>query len=485
LFLKRKPVGEYIRSVLGQTGLNLAIPLFDGTTITVKAWKAQYGQASVYFLDLPSVADVVYPCGEDAPPMTPNPNEWADVQRLKQSWMVGRGALALAKALNFQPDIIVQSETPTIFGAPTLVMDAFQKDPFFAQSRTVFNDHTPLEYAHPIWPARVLKQVQMDPAVYQPFLTGHGEAATVDITRLLVGTSAGVFGVAKKHGDVMRAMPSLRDYAAKIKSITNGVSQDMWQDKSIAQAAQGSDEQLIAAKDALKETLIQWMWRRASLWPTWIKATRGKPLLLWTRRVTSYKRLDILYRVLCDEKLRKRFMDTQVVLVVGGRIYQRDNVSEKMVYELVELLNKNADVGDRVIFLDNFNVWEAPLLYQAADGSIMLSDDGREASATGFMKALMNAGMILANSDGAVPEFVNFKGQEKAGRGPNGFGVSYSHGQPDAESFVRGLEDFSAVYKNPAQRAGMMRAALAVTPEVSVRRTAEETVTFYKGVLGQ
>ena len=77
-----------------------------------------------------------------------------------------------------------------------------------------------------------------------------------------------------------------------------------------------------------------------------------------------------------------------------------------------------------------------------------------------------------------------FKGQETDGRTPNGFGVSYSNGEPDARSFVKAMEDFDAAYKNPAQRAAMIRAALAVTPQVNVARTAEETLRFYENLLG-
>jgi hypothetical protein len=147
------------------------------------------------------------------------------------------------------------------------------------------------------------------------------------------------------------------------------------------------------------------------------------------------------------------------------------------------MLNRDQELGDRVVFLDNFNVWDAPRLFHAADGAIMLANDGREASATGFMKAQMNAGVVIANSDGAVPEFVTFKGKESPGHPANGFGVDYSNGEPNPESFLMALEDFSAVYKNPAQRAAMMRAAVAVTPQVSVARTAEETQAFYQRLL--
>jgi glucan phosphorylase len=122
--------------------------------------------------------------------------------------------LALAKAIGFKPDLVVLSETPTLFGHPTLVNDALATDPLFADAKTVFNDHTPLEYAHPIWPKEVLELTRMNPTAYSPFLRD----GRMDITQMLVGISNGAFGVAEKHARVMRAMPSLRSQAPKFNT---------------------------------------------------------------------------------------------------------------------------------------------------------------------------------------------------------------------------------------------------------------------------
>ena len=65
----------------------------------------------------------------------------------------------------------------------------------------------------------------------------------------------------------------------------------------------------------------------------------------------------------------------------------------------------------------------------------------------------------------------------------NGFGVAYSQGQPDAESFVRALEAFNTGYSDPARRAALIRAALAVTPDVGVDRTAREMKAFFDDLL--
>src|SRR6185437_16909422 len=156
-------------------------------------------KARVYFLDSLPTTQVVYPSEEDAPPKLKQPAAWADELRSRQSWIVGRGALALAKALDFSPDFIVLSETPTFFGHHALAQDAFHDDPFFSKTRYIFNDHTPMEYAHPMWPPPMVQRLKVDTSSY-PRPPNAPDRADVDVTRLLIAKADGVFGVSAKHG---------------------------------------------------------------------------------------------------------------------------------------------------------------------------------------------------------------------------------------------------------------------------------------------
>src|SRR6202007_3265926 len=101
-----REVRYYLCEFLKDTGIDLSITFFAGTTAKAHVWEAAYRQTKVYFLDCLPITHVVYPSEEDAPPKHPNPQAWADDARMRQSWLVGRGALTLAKALNFSPDII-------------------------------------------------------------------------------------------------------------------------------------------------------------------------------------------------------------------------------------------------------------------------------------------------------------------------------------------------------------------------------------------
>lgn len=485
LHLEKRAVLSYVREFLKDTGLDLSISLFDGTSVKARVWQAAYGKATVYFLEAPPITHVVYPSEEDAPPKHPEPLAWTEDIRHRQSWLVGRGTLALAKALNFIPDLVVQSETPTFFAHHRLAQDAFQRDPFFAQTRYLFNDHTPMEYAHPVWSRKTLAALKVDASSYVPPAGAAGDRGDVDMTRLLVGAVDGVFGVSKKHGRLMRAMPSLKDYATKIESITNGVHVETWQAPELKNASALSDDDLLKVKGAKKAELLDWVWRHYGLWHTWKQQVAGKAVVLWTRRITGYKRIDMLGAICKDAGMKRQFIESDIVLLIGGRIHQHDDQAQTMVYNLLDLISMDRTLQERIVLLDNFNVWMAPRLFQGADAAIMLADDGREASATGFMKAQLNGALIIATEDGAIPESVTFMGKEKSGQIPNGLEVSYSQGHPTADGLLKAFKTLKTILSDPAQHARMIRSALSTQPQISIERTAQEMLALYQRVLSQ
>src|SRR5262249_46291821 len=148
-------------------------------------------------------------------------------------------------------------------------------------------------------------------------------------------------------------------------------------------------------------------------------------------------RIDLLDSLCKDASLKNQFIETNLVLLVGGRIHQHDDQAQTMIYNLLDVISQDRQLQERIVFLDNFNVWLAPRLFWGADAAIMLADDGREASATGFMKAQVNGGLVIATDDGAIPESVIFQGREKQGQLANGFEVAYVNGNPKADGLLK------------------------------------------------
>ncbi len=486
IFIEKKSVGARLREVLENPGFRLSLEFPDGTKQNINVWKETVGKAVIYYLDNPEISDVVYPGPEDAPKDHPNAEQWGENQKFLQSWLIGRGTLALLKVLGKKPDMIVQSETPTLFANHTLVTDEFQQDPFFDGVKYVFNDHTPLEYAHPVWNESQVIKARMDSTIVKDSKYWNASSNTIDITRLLIGISQITFGVSKKHERVMKAMPSLKGLEDKITSVTNGVSIVNWRSKYFDNYAKMSDEELILAKEKGKTELIEWVYKRYKLWLNWRTRVKGKCFVNWTRRVTNYKRFDILEQMLVDPAMRKRFLQTEAVILMGGRLHQNDNLSQNVMFQLLDLVTRDRELQDRVLVLDNYNIWEAPKIFHGVDATIMLADDGKEASATGFMKAQVNGAMVIAVSDGAIPESVEFLRSERP-KSPksteNGFFVPYSDGKILPEHLLGGLEQLSRIYKDPKARAGMIRAAFASESQLSIDRTAREMIKLFSQIL--
>jgi starch phosphorylase len=336
--------------------------------------------------------------------------------RLKQEAVLGIGGLRILQALGFD----IRKHHMNEGHAALLALDLLRRYPRQAdqispgamnyrltpvREACIFTTHTPVEAGHD----------RFDYGLFEHVLQGYVDTAqlkrlagedSLNMTRLALNLSGFVNGVAARHAQTTNAM--FPGYG--IRAITNGVHLPTWahpamralfdahfagwahEPEMMVRADQLPADHVWAAHRTAKADLIGEVARR-----TGVALDPDLPLLGFARRMTAYKRPDLLFSDLDRLRSINRSLPFQVVL--AGKAHPSDGPGKDLIQRIHQHIRALAP-DMTMVFLTNYETDLARHLVCGVDVWLNTPTPPLEASGTSGMKAALNGVLNLSVLDG-------------------------------------------------------------------------------------
>ena len=270
----------------------------------------------------------------------------------------------------------------------------------------------------------------------------------VKMAHLAIAASYSVNGVARLHTEILKNQ-ELRDFyemmPQKFNNKTNGITQrrfllhanplladwvtDHIGDEWITDLPQIAKMKLFADDPKAQQEFMNIKYQNKLRLAKYIKEHNGidvDPRSIFdvqVKRLHEYKRqlLNILHVMYLYNQIKEHpemdfYPRTFIFGAKAAAGYRRAKLTIKLINSVADVINNDKSINGKlkVVFIEDYRVSNAEIIFAAADVSEQISTASKEASGTGNMKFMLNGAPTLGTMDGANVEIVEEVGIENA-----------------------------------------------------------------------
>ena len=445
-----------------------------GRKVMAQVWRVQVGRIPLFLIDTSVESN------DPADQHLAARLYYSDLERrLQQEIILGIGGVRALRMLGYNPAVWHMNEGHSAFSSLERAAELVRSGHMFAEARedigrtTLFTTHTPVPAGHDKFPIWMIEKY------FSSYWSEIGLSRDdfLDLARerepwgdvfsmslLAIRFSGHVNGVSELHSQVSRKMfahlwPDRPVEQVPIRSITNGIHTFTWLARRMADLYDRSlgpewrerlddmlfwdrvrdipDEQLWAVRRHLKRQLVSFIRERArSQWILGgmhpVQVVAGGVLLDpyaltigFARRFATYKRATLLLR---DVDRLRRILNNParpVQFIFAGKAHPADDPGKHLIQDLYRAI-KEANLGGRMVFLEDYDMNVARHLVQGVDVWMNTPRRPMEASGTSGQKAAANGVVNFSVLDGWWREGYN---------GGNGWAIGddSQFGDPDQQ----------------------------------------------------
>ena len=270
----------------------------------------------------------------------------------------------------------------------------------------------------------------------------------VKMAHLAIAGGYSVNGVARLHTEILKKQ-ELKDfyemYPDKFNNKTNGITQrrfllhgnplladwvtDHIGDGWITDLAQLSKLKVYADDKRAQQEFMNIKYQNKVRLAKYIMENNGievDPRSIFdvqVKRLHEYKRqlMNILHVMYLYNQIKEHpemdfYPRTFIFGAKAAAGYVRAKLTIKLINAVADVVNNDKSINGKlkVVFIENYRVSNAEMIFAAADVSEQISTASKEASGTGNMKFMLNGAVTIGTMDGANVEIVEEVGQENA-----------------------------------------------------------------------